>query len=134
VVDTGPFGYEQVNVAAQRRDPGSLLNWYEQAIRIRKESPELGRGEVAVLASDDPAVLVLRHAWLDRMMVTAHNLADRQAEVALPDLGLPMEAFVEVFADADYGATDVEEPRFTLEPRGFRWLRATEADSTLSLP
>jgi maltose alpha-D-glucosyltransferase / alpha-amylase len=125
VVSTGPFGYEQINVAAQRLDRGSLLNWYEQAIRIRKESPELGRGEVLILQSNDPALLVLRHSWLDRTMVTAHNLADREAEVALADLGLPLGAFVEVFADTGHGATDEEETRFTLEPHGFRWMRAT---------
>ena len=119
VVRTGPFGYERVNVAAQRQDSGSLLNWYERAIRIRKESPELGRGEVTVVETDDPALLVLRHSWLDRTMVTAHNLADRQ---------------VEVFADAAYGHRHIGEGRFTLEPHGFRWMRATEADSTLSLP
>src|SRR5688572_27661987 len=27
VVSKGPFSYEQLNVEAQRRDPGSLLNW-----------------------------------------------------------------------------------------------------------
>jgi len=67
-------------------------------------------------------------------MVTAHNLADRQVEVSLPDQGLPLGALVEVFADAAYGHRHIGEGRFTLEPHGFRWMRATEADSTLSLP
>ena len=33
-----------VNVALQRRDPHSLLNWMERLIRRRKECPELGWG------------------------------------------------------------------------------------------
>ena len=35
---------EHVNVAAQRRDPDSLLNWFERLIRRRRECPELGFG------------------------------------------------------------------------------------------
>src|ERR1700753_2936589 len=27
VISKGPYGYEHVNVAEQRRDPNSLLNW-----------------------------------------------------------------------------------------------------------
>src|SRR5215218_3486620 len=31
----GPFGFERVNVASQRHDPDSLLNWIERMIRLR---------------------------------------------------------------------------------------------------
>ena len=41
----GPFGYREVNVTLQRRDPESLLNWMERLIRRRRECPELGWGE-----------------------------------------------------------------------------------------
>src|ERR1017187_527239 len=32
VMKTGPFGYEHVNAARQRRDPNSMLNWTERII------------------------------------------------------------------------------------------------------
>ena len=35
-----------VNVAGQRRDAGSLLNWFERLIRRRRETPELGLGHL----------------------------------------------------------------------------------------
>jgi hypothetical protein len=41
----GPFGYHRVNVAEQRRDPGSLVNCTERLIRLRKECPEFGWGD-----------------------------------------------------------------------------------------
>ena len=44
VVAAEGWGPERVNVAAQRRDPGSLLNWMERLIRRRRECPELGWG------------------------------------------------------------------------------------------
>src|SRR6478735_5438822 len=37
---TGRFGPDRVNVADQRRDPHSLLNWLERLIRRRRECPE----------------------------------------------------------------------------------------------
>ena len=53
VISDGPYGYEHVNVADQRRDPDSLLNWTERIIRMRKEVPEIGWGDFEVLAGGD---------------------------------------------------------------------------------
>ena len=41
------YGYQRVNVADQRRDPHSLLNWTERMIRMRKECPEISWGDFA---------------------------------------------------------------------------------------
>jgi len=30
VIDKGPYGYQHVNAADQRRDPNSMLNWTER--------------------------------------------------------------------------------------------------------
>jgi maltose alpha-D-glucosyltransferase/alpha-amylase len=48
VIDKGPYGYEHVNVAKQRRDSNSMLNWTERIIRMRKEVPEIGWGDFKV--------------------------------------------------------------------------------------
>ena len=39
VIDKGEFGYEKVNVTAQRHDPRSLLAWFERMIRTLREAP-----------------------------------------------------------------------------------------------
>ena len=49
VISGGAYGFEHVNVAAQRRDPDSLLNWTERALRMRQEIPEVGWGDFEVL-------------------------------------------------------------------------------------
>ena len=54
VIDEGPYGYEHVNAAKQRRDPNSMLNWTERIIRMRKEVPEIGWGDFKVIATRDP--------------------------------------------------------------------------------
>src|SRR5262245_63405313 len=48
VITGGPYGFEHVNAAIQRRHPDSLLNWTERIIRMRKEIPENGLGNFKV--------------------------------------------------------------------------------------
>ena len=78
------FGPEHVNVAAQRRDPDSLLNWFERLIRRRRECPELGFGTLELLDDGAPSVLAHRCDWDGSTIVAVHELAGREAEVALP--------------------------------------------------
>ena len=80
----GDFSPEAVNVAAQRTDADSLLNWFERLIRLRKSAPEIGWGEYQVLDVGNDAVLVLQHRWDDRTTITVHNLASKAAKISIP--------------------------------------------------
>ena len=70
----GEFGPERVNVAAQRRDPDSLLNWFERLIRRRRECPELGFGTLTLLETGAPSVLAHRCDWEGATIVAVHEL------------------------------------------------------------
>ena len=61
VISKGELGYEEVNVAAQRRDPGSLLHWMERALLTLRECPELGIGTCVPVDTGEPSVLALRY-------------------------------------------------------------------------
>ena len=50
VIADGPYGFPHLNAAVQRRHNGSLLNWTERIIRMRKEVPEIGWGDFKILA------------------------------------------------------------------------------------
>ena len=84
VIAEGPYGYPQVNVAEQRRDPNSLLNWTERIIRMRKEVPEIGFGGFALLDTGASSVLGLRYEWRNNAVLCLHNLAGEPIEVTLP--------------------------------------------------
>ncbi|MGI8574259.1 MAG: alpha-amylase family protein [Egibacteraceae bacterium] len=135
VVEGGDFGYEQVNVADQRRDADSLVNWTERAIRIRKESAELGWGRCEVLDSGHRAVLICRYDWEGQTMFTVHNLGDEACEVSMPLGGDGQFAgLADVFGDHSYDELDVNDPTFQLHGLGYRWLRARREDSAISFP
>jgi maltose alpha-D-glucosyltransferase/alpha-amylase len=122
LVTDGLFGPDRVNVADQRRDPTSLLNWTERAIRARKELPELGWGAPRVLKTDQPAVLAHRCDWLDATVLALHNFSPEKVEVTVElgdDAGGRM---TELLGDQAYDSSETGRP-LTLGGFGYRWLR-----------
>ena len=75
VIAEGPYGFEHVNVAAQKRDPNSLMDWTERMIRMRKEVPEIGWGDFSILGTGKPEVLALRYDWRNNSVLFVHNLS-----------------------------------------------------------
>ncbi len=125
VVD-GRFGPLAVNVAAQRRDPDSLLNWMERVIRRRRETPELGWGSWQVLETDSPAVLAHRCDWENRRIVAVHNLGEEPSVVRIQLGGdIPSGARLHDLLAESAEAHEIETDALDLklEGYGFRWLR-----------
>jgi maltose alpha-D-glucosyltransferase/alpha-amylase len=124
LLEGGDFGCRRVNVAGQRRDPGSLLNWTERLVRRRKETPELGWGAFRVVPAGDPAVLALRSDWRGQVVLTVHNLADRPVKADLDlDAGDARARPAELLADQAYEALDAAADGVPLDGYGYRWFR-----------
>jgi maltose alpha-D-glucosyltransferase / alpha-amylase len=83
VISDGPYSFQHVNVAAQRRDPNSLLNWMERIVRMRKEVPEIGWGDFSFLPSGTSHVLAMRYPWRKNSVLCVHNLSSEPQEVNL---------------------------------------------------
>ena len=86
MISKGDFGYEQVNVAAQRRDPKSLLHWTEKLVQVRKSCPEWGWGTCQVIETGNSRVFAHRCEWEGGVVLALHNLADQSTSVTV-DLG-----------------------------------------------
>jgi maltose alpha-D-glucosyltransferase/alpha-amylase len=132
VVAEGPFSYRRVNVAAQRRDPGSLLNGVERMIRLRKECEELGWGEARVLPSAVPSVLLLRYDWRGNVIVAAHNLSPEPREVAFEVEGAGGVALVDALTGERVEAGSRDRYALRLAGYGFLWLRVGDRDAALA--
>ncbi len=133
VIDKGPYGFEHVNVAKQRRDPDSMMNWTERIIRMRKEVPEIGWGDFKVIPTRDPAVLIIRYDWRNNSVLFVHNLDAKPREIAFAT-GLPGEAaklLVNLLSE-DHSRTNKRgKHRLVLEPYGYRWYRIGGLDYLL---
>lgn len=121
----GRFGPMAVNVAEQRRDPGSLLNWMERIIRRRRETPELGWGRLALLDAGDPAVLAHRTDWEQSSVVVLHNFSAEPRTVRV-DVDPPpgYDHLLDLLDDGGTAHT-LDEGRLDLklDGYGFRWFR-----------
>jgi maltose alpha-D-glucosyltransferase/alpha-amylase len=80
-IPEGRYGPLGVNVEDQRKEADSLLNWMERIIRRRRETPELGRGDFAVLDTGVPSLFAHRVDGDARTLVFVHNLAPEPCEI-----------------------------------------------------
>ena len=133
VISGGPFGFEHVNAAEQRRDPDSLLNWTERLIRMRKEVPEIGWGDFTFLTTRDPAVLVMRYDWRNNSVLFVHNLAatPREVEFETGVPGDPGKLLVNLLTDDHSHATADGKHCLMLEAYAWRWYRVGGLDYLL---
>ncbi len=129
VIDRGPYGYEHINAAEQRRDPGSMLNWMERIIRMRKEVPEIGWGSFTVIPTRHPALLVMRYDWRNNSVLFIHNLDSKPREVSFATgLGNASDKLlVNLLTDEHSRSRDDGRHHLLLEAYGYRWYRVRRA-------
>ncbi len=133
VISSGPYGFEHVNVAEQRRDPNSLLNWMERLIRMRKEVPEIGWGDFSFLSARVNEVLIMRYEWRNNAVVIVHNLSSIPREVSFVVNVANEEActLINLLSDDHSQAEGGNRHRILLEPYGYRWYRVCGLDYLL---
>jgi maltose alpha-D-glucosyltransferase/alpha-amylase len=125
LIDSGDFAYQKVNVTAQRRDPASLLGWFERMIRTLRESPEVGSGTcTAIDKGFAPAVLVHRADDDSGTMLFLHNLADEPVTIDVGELAAESDHPNQVFGDQLYDEDEaVDLSTMKLNGYGYRWIR-----------
>ncbi len=130
VIDEGPYGYQHINAAEQRREPNSLLNWMERMIRMRKEVPEVGWGRFKVLESGDNAVLALRYDWRNNSVLFLHNFADEPREINFAT-GIKNDDHLINLLASTHSKAQKGKHRISLEAYGYRWYRVGGLDYLL---
>src|SRR5579862_4697406 len=126
VISGGPYGYEHINAAIQRRHPDSLLNWTERIIRMRKEVPEVGWGDFTIIRTPEPAVLLMRYDWRNNSVLFAHNLDAKPHDIKF-SVGLDdpkqNELLINLLAEEHSRADKDGKHHLVIEGFGYRWFR-----------
>jgi maltose alpha-D-glucosyltransferase / alpha-amylase len=133
VISDGPYGFEHVNAAIQRRYPDSLLNWTERIIRMRKEVPEVGWGDFAVIPLRNRAILVMRYDWRNNSVLFVHNFDAKPHEIAFAAGGAGEHDDVLVNLLGTEHSTVAEDGKhhLVIEGFGYRWYRVGGLDYLL---
>ena len=114
VISDDIYGYAQVNVAAQRADPNSLLNRVRQMLAIRKQHPAFGWGTFDWEDTGNNAIAAYRRKTEEEALLIANNLSDQTISLSLPKDFLAAE---DVLTGQQF-----TEAHFQLEPYRFIWL------------
>jgi len=121
VVSGGDFGYETVNVLAQRGQPGSMLSFMEQLLRALRECPEFGTGRCTTIDVGHRSVLALRYEAPTGTMLAIVNLDSTKHAVDASETATGHA--VEVFADRAYARPGDDLRELEVGAYGFRWIR-----------
>ena len=134
IVTGGPYGYEQVNVMAQRRDPHSLLNWFERILHTRRECEEIGIGHHEVIDVGVPQVLVHRASGRHGSVLFAHNLGSEACTIGIPPQPGEEHRPLTLVSDGTYDNDDIDLHSLELNGYGYRWLRLTSTPADQEYP
>ncbi|GJC95800.1 alpha amylase [Colletotrichum higginsianum] len=81
--------YADINVAKQEAEPGSVLNFWREMLRLRKEEGELlTHGAFELYDEENEQTFVYRKTRGDRSAVVALNFTNKEQEVRIPGEGL----------------------------------------------
>jgi maltose alpha-D-glucosyltransferase/alpha-amylase len=131
VIDEGSYGFRERNVAQQRREQNSLLNWTERMIRMRKECRELSWGEVQVVPTSAASVLALLYRWRDTALLTLHNFSSEARETRFTVDAPRGERLVDILGVHNSEAGEDRQHTVALGPYGYAWYRVGAVDNAL---
>jgi maltose alpha-D-glucosyltransferase/alpha-amylase len=129
VILSPEYHFEANNVETAQSNPNSLLWWMKKLIGIRKSFPELSRGDLRFLGSENPRVLSFTRQQNGRTLLIVANLSRTVQHVELDLSDYRGHVPVELFGQSDF-PTIGDLPYFlTLAPYGFYWFELVEKQS-----
>lgn len=76
--------YTDINVEAQINDENSILHFYKNLIKFRKEHEIVVYGSYELLLADDPNVFAYKRSLGDQVLYVICNFTDKSVDVQLP--------------------------------------------------
>jgi maltose alpha-D-glucosyltransferase/alpha-amylase len=119
------YGYQAVNVEAQQRIPGSLLNWMKRIIRVRKAYPVFGRGSQTFLRPENRRVLAYLREHEGVTLLCVANLSRFAQYVELDLSRFEGRTPVELIGRVHFPRVGELPYLLTLGPHDFLWFELT---------
>ena len=110
-----PPSYKTHNVAAESKDPDSVLQFYKKVLKLRHSNQALLDGSYQAINEDDTNVLSYLRVYKDQMVVVALNMSGTQQTVSL---GLKQNGFAGAKSLVATGKSTAQGDKLSLEPYG----------------
>ncbi len=115
------YGYEVINVEAQRDDPSSLLNWMRQMIKLRRVFKVFGRGSIEFLAPSNPKIVAYVRQYEKERVLCVANLSRFAQPVSLDLPQLQGLTPIEMLGYVEFPKIGAGSYCLSLGPYGFFW-------------
>jgi alpha-glucosidase len=96
---------DQINVAVEAPDPGSILSLYRRLLGMRRQHAALSIGGYQAVAADDEILAYIRHTRDERLLI-ALNLGAHSVQLPLDSVGPPRAVLLSTYLDGDTQVTD----------------------------
>jgi maltose alpha-D-glucosyltransferase/alpha-amylase len=117
------YGFEAVNVEAQSRDPGSLLNWMKRMLAVRKTSRAFGRGRLTFLRPGNRKILAYLRELGDEAILCVANVGRSAQPVELDLSRFKGRVPLELLGRTPFPPIGELPYMLTLPAHGFYWFR-----------
>jgi maltose alpha-D-glucosyltransferase/alpha-amylase len=122
------YGYQAINVEAQRRDQHSILNWTRRMLAVRRSHPAFGRGTLTLLSPKNRKVLAYIREHDGDTVLCVVNLAHSLEAVELDLSQFASRVPVELSAGSPFPPIGELTYLLTVPPFGFYWFALATAD------
>ena len=123
VITDPVYSYQAVNVAAQEKQPGSLLATMKHLIATRKRSAAFGSGDIEFLRPRNQSVLAFLRRHADETLLVVANLSGRAQPIELPLSAYEGAAPVEMLGGERFPVIGRAPYFLSLGPHAFCWFR-----------
>jgi maltose alpha-D-glucosyltransferase/alpha-amylase len=117
------YGYQAINVQAQKRFDHSLLSWMKRLIRVRKSCAAFGRGTIEFLYPANHRVLAYVRKLGNETILVVNNLSSTAQAVELDLKAYRGNILVEMFGRNIFPRIGDLPYLLTMGPYQFYWFR-----------
>lgn len=103
--------YKEINVAAQNKDPNSILNHFRKMTKIRKDNPVLVYGKYELLQREHPDIYAFTRTLGDDKMLVLLNFSKEPSSITLSEIGNSEKTIIN-----NYNELKVEGEKVNLLP------------------
>jgi maltose alpha-D-glucosyltransferase / alpha-amylase len=125
LIEKGEFDYHKVNVAAEQKDPNSLLSKIKHLVNIRKSLPILAVGDYEFLAKEQKKTLVILRELENEHLICVLNLSDQKQTFSLDLSSFKGSQVSEVIHARHFPPIQEGLYQIDIDPYEFYWLRLT---------
>lgn len=106
------------NVAAEEKDSGSILRFYQRLLTLRHRTPELAEGDYVALNENDPNVLSYLRTYKGKAVLVAINMSAMPQQIVFDVRAKGFGAKARTLLSTDTQPASVKLSQISLQPYG----------------